>query len=43
MRGMDARTHIEAKGLVKTFRSPEGPVEAVRDLDLVYRRDSGRL
>jgi ABC-2 type transport system ATP-binding protein len=42
-RGVGVREHmtttstrraIEAHGLAKTFRSPEGPVEAVRDVDL---------
>jgi hypothetical protein len=36
---MHKRSHIEARGLVKTFRSPEGPDEAVRDLDLDLDRD----
>ncbi len=31
---IDSRTGIEAHGLAKTFRSPDGPVEAVRDIDL---------
>ena len=32
------RHAIEAHGLVKTFRSPEGPVQAVRGVDLVIDR-----
>src|SRR3954468_20402981 len=38
MSAVDATSRIEARGLAKTFRSPAGPVEAVRDVDLVIER-----
>ena len=38
MATMSTRPAIEANGLVKTFRSPEGPVHAVRAVDLVIDR-----
>jgi ABC-2 type transport system ATP-binding protein len=38
MSAVDATTRIEARGLAKTFRSPAGPVEAVREVDLVIER-----
>jgi ABC-2 type transport system ATP-binding protein len=38
MNTSDAHRGIEANGLVKVFRSPEGPVEAVRDVDLSIAR-----
>jgi ABC-2 type transport system ATP-binding protein len=38
MNTSDAHRGIEAHGLVKVFRSPEGPVEAVRDVDLSIAR-----
>jgi ABC-2 type transport system ATP-binding protein len=38
MSASDGNGRIEARGLAKTFRSPAGPVEAVREVDFVIER-----